>query len=140
MKKIFLLFVIATISSFTFAQNASSVIKFEKEVYDFGTIQQGVPVTYAFNFKNISKAPLVIESAVASCGCTTPTWPQKPVMANKKNAVNAGFNAAAAGVFEKTITVKIQGVPLPVEIKIKGNVLSKEDYAKLPAKGKAKKA
>jgi hypothetical protein len=61
-------------------------------------------------------------------------------MANKKNAVNAGFNAAAAGVFEKTITVKIQGVPLPVEIKIKGNVLSKEDYAKLPAKGKTKKA
>jgi Protein of unknown function (DUF1573) len=140
MKKIFLLLLIASISTFTFAQNANTVIKFEKEVYDFGTILQDVPVTYAFNFKNISKAPLVIESAVASCGCTTPTWPQKPIMAGKKNTVNAGFNAKSPGIFEKTITVKIQGQQLPVEIKIKGNVLSKEDFAKLQAKCKAKKA
>ncbi len=140
MKKLFLLFLIATITNITLAQNANTVIKFEKEVYDFGTILQDVPVTYAFNFKNISKAPFVIESAVASCGCTTPTWPQKPIMAGKKNVVNAGFNAKSPGVFEKTITVKIQGQQLPVEIKIKGNVVSKEEYAKLPSKGKAKKA
>jgi Protein of unknown function (DUF1573) len=131
MKKIILFFLVCITSSSIFAQNVAGVVKFDKLVYDFGKIKQGVPVSYNFTFKNISKAPVTIETATASCGCTTPTWPQQPVMAGKTNVVKAGFNAAAAGTFDKTITVKIQGVELPVELKIKGEVLSPEDFAKI---------
>jgi len=48
-----------------------------------GKIKQGVPVTYDFAFKNVSKQPVVIESATASCGCTTPVKPEKPFPAGK---------------------------------------------------------
>jgi hypothetical protein len=135
MKRIFFLLLISISVSNTFAQAANDVVKFEKMVYDFGKIKQGVPVNYNFAFKNISKTPITVESATASCGCTTPTWPKVPVMAGKSNKINAGFNAANAGPFEKTITIKIQGSATPVEIKIKGEVLSEADYAKMP-KGK----
>jgi len=93
-------------------------------------IKQGVPVTYDFSFTNVSSQPLVIENATASCGCTTPTWPQKPVMKSQTDNVKAGFNAAAPGPFEKTVFVKVKGVDAPVELKISGEVLSAEDYAK----------
>ncbi len=131
MKKIILFFLVSITCSSIFSQNATGVVKFDKPVYDFGKIKQGVPVNYNFTFKNISKAPVTIETASASCGCTTPTWPQQPIMPGKTNIVKAGFNAAAAGTFDKTITVKIQGVELPVELKIKGEVLSPEDFAKI---------
>jgi hypothetical protein len=49
------------------AENAP-VIKFEKEVYDFGKIKTGDKVTYDFKFKNTGKSPLIIIDAVATCG------------------------------------------------------------------------
>jgi hypothetical protein len=131
MKKAILFFLVGIFSTAIYAQTkATSVVAFDKMVYDFGKIKQGVPVTHSFNFKNISKAPVTVETASASCGCTTPTWPQQPIMPSKTNTIKAGFNAAAAGTFDKTITVKLQGFDLPVELKIKGEVLSVEDFAK----------
>jgi hypothetical protein len=135
-KFVFFLF-ISFISTTIFGQTAT--VKFDVEEYNFGKIKQNVPVNYDFKFKNISKAPVIIENASASCGCTTPTWPKTPVMPNKANTIKAGFNAATVGTFEKTITITIKGSATPKVIKIKGEVLTPEDYAKLPAKGKVKK-
>jgi Protein of unknown function (DUF1573) len=97
--------------------------------HDFGKIKQGVPVTYDFVFKNIGKEPVVIESATASCGCTTPIKPEQPIMTGKANKVTAGFNAASPAPFDKSIYVKIQGIDQPLELKIVGEVLSAEAYA-----------
>ena len=80
MKKILLSLLVLTIATVGFSQTAEKVIKFTETKHNFGKIKQGVPVTYDFNFTNLSTQPLVIENATASCGCTTPTWPQKPVM------------------------------------------------------------
>lgn len=120
-------------------QKADDLIKFKEPVHDFGKIKQGVPVTYDFAFKNVSKQPAVIESATASCGCTTPVKPEKPIAKGKSDVIKAGFNAAAPGPFEKTIFVKVAGVAQPMEIKIKGEVLSTDDYAKYE-KSKDKKS
>lgn len=109
------------------------VVKFKEVVHDFGKIKQNVPVNFDFAFKNISKQPVVIETATASCGCTTPKWPQQPIAKNKSDKINAGFNAATLGIFEKTITVKIANVPQPLMLKIKGEVLNEADYAKYTA-------
>ena len=40
------------------------------------------------------------------------------------------YNAAAAGPFNKAITVKLAGIDAPLEIRITGEVLTSEDYAK----------
>lgn len=129
MKK--LLFIAATfiISSAAFSQTkAEDFVKFPGLVHDFGKIKQGVPVTYDFQFTNIANKPVVVESASASCGCTTPKWPQTPVMAGKKELINVGYNAASVGTFSKTITVKLAGVDNPLILTINGEVLTAEAY------------
>jgi hypothetical protein len=129
MKKLFLaLFVfgisVAVNAQSTTVKKADEVIKFKEMKHDFGKIKQGVPVTFDFEFTNIGDAPLIIENATASCGCTTPTWPPTPIMKGKSDKVKAGFNAAAPGVFEKGIFVKVKGYDYPVEIKITGEVVN----------------
>lgn len=114
------------------------MVKFAEARYDFGKIKQNVPVTHDFTFENIGVQPVVIESATASCGCTTPIWPKTPVVKNKKEKISAGFNAATLGIFDKVISVKVAGYDLPVELHISGEVLSADDYAKFES-GKSKK-
>ena len=138
MKKLLLLAVVFSFGFTAFAQNASKkaeeLVKFQEIRFNFGKIKQGVPVTHDFQFTNIGTEPLIIETASASCGCTTPTWPKQPIMKAKDDKLKAGFNAAAPGPFEKTIFVKIKGVDAPFELKISGEVLSAADFDKLPKK------
>lgn len=109
---------------------AGSAVKFKNLVHDFGKIKQAVPVTYEFTFTNTTDKPIVIESASASCGCTTPVWPQTPIAKGKTDKITAGFNAQNLGPFNKSIYVKVAGIDAPVEIKITGEVLNAVDYAK----------
>lgn len=118
-------------------KKANELVKFTELKHDFGKIKQNLAVTHDFTFENIGNQPVVIETASASCGCTTPTWPKTPVTKNKKDKITAGFNAATPGPFDKTITVKIAGFQQPLELRITGEVLSAADYAKYEAtKGK----
>lgn len=121
-------------SAQTAVKKAENIIKFKEIKHSFGKIKQGVPVTHDFMFANIGTEPLIIETASASCGCTTPTWPQQPIMKGKDDKLKAGFNAAAPGPFEKTIFVKLKGIDAPYELKISGEVLSAADFDKLPKK------
>jgi hypothetical protein len=114
-------------------KKAEDFVKFAELTYNFGKIKQGTPVTHDFTFSNISAQPVVIEYASASCGCTTPTWPQGAVAKGKSDKLTAGFNAAAPGPFNKNITVKLAGVEQPLQLTITGEVLTAEDYAKYEA-------
>ena len=118
---------------------AENIIKFKETVHDFGKIKMGVAVTYDFVFTNISQKTVVIESATASCGCTTPVKPELPIAKGKSDKIKAGFNAAAASPFDKTIYVKVSGAAQPMEIKIKGEVLSADAYAAYEATKKSGK-
>jgi hypothetical protein len=142
MKNLLLAVVLLGTGSLLFAQNTmkkvEDVVKFKEMKHNFGKIKQGVPVTHNFEFSNAGDAPVVIENATASCGCTTPEWPQQPVMKGKSDKIKTGFNAAAPGVFEKGIFVKVKGYDYPIEIKITGEVLTPEAYAKYEAEKKSK--
>lgn len=134
MKKLLFVLTVTLMGSALMAQTAdkkgTDLIKFNVTSHDFGKIKRGVPVTYDFVFTNISKEQVIIETANASCGCTTPTWPKPPVAAAKADKITAGFNAAAPGPFNKSIYVKIAGIQIPVELKITGEVLSEEEFEK----------
>lgn len=139
MKTLMLALSVMLISTAVFSQSkkAEDLVSFKEKVYDFGKIKQGVPVNHDFEFSNVSDKPVVIESATASCGCTTPTWPQAPVAKGKTDKVKAGFNAAAPGAFTKQVTVKVAGVDQPLTLTIKGEVLSADAYAQFEkTKGK----
>ncbi len=107
-------------------KTAADAVKFTEMTYDFGKIKQGVPVNHDFNFTNISSGPIVIESAIASCGCTTPVKPEGAVPKGKDSKINAGFNAANPGPFNKTITVKVAGIDAPIQLRITGEVVTAE--------------
>ncbi|MEY3350810.1 MAG: hypothetical protein RIQ50_921 [Bacteroidota bacterium] len=137
MKRFMLMMLMVCASVLTYAQTnvkADAVVKFKELRHNFGKIKQGVPVTHDFEFTNVSGQPVIIETATASCGCTTPTWPQAPVMKEKAAIIKAGFNAAAPGPFEKTVYVKVKGIDAPLELRIAGEVISAADFDKLNKK------
>ena len=147
MKKVFLFASAVVLSAGLFAQQpaqtptttqapqkkAEDFIKFKELTYNFGKIKQNVPVTHNFEFTNTSDAPVIIESATPSCGCTTPVKPDAAILKGKTDKITAGFNAVNLGAFNKSITIKVAGVALPVQIHITGEVLTPEAYAKYEA-------
>ena len=144
MKKLFLFASAVVLSLGVFAQpaqpatsvaqkKAEDVVKFKELAFDFGKIKQGTPVSHDFVFTNVSNSPVIIESAIPSCGCTTPVKPEGAIQKGKDDKISAGFNAANAGPFNKNITIKVAGIDMPLQLKITGEVLSAEDYAKYTA-------
>ena len=50
-------------------------IKFDKLTHNFGTFSEKDPVvTCTFSYTNVGESPLIINQAVASCGCTVPEY------------------------------------------------------------------
>ena len=141
MKKLLFTLAAIVVTTWAVAQDVKGddLISFKQKIHDFGKIKQGVPVMFDFEFTNISDKPVVVENANATCGCTTPVWPQQPIAKGKANAIKAGFNAAALGTFERSIYVKLVGVEIPIEIKITGEVLNAEAFAKYEASKKSGK-
>ncbi len=139
MKRIFLFASALILSAGVFAQQkAEDAVKFKELSYDFGKIKQNAPVTHDFAFTNISDKPVIIESALSSCGCTTPVKPEGAIQKGKDDKITAGFNASNAGPFTKSITIKVAGIDMPLQITIKGEVLTPDAYAKYEAtKGKS---
>jgi hypothetical protein len=101
--------------------------KFDKLVYDFGEIPQGIPKTAEFKLTNDGKEPLIIQSAKASCGCTNLQYSQEPILPGKSANISATYNAAAVAPFTKTITVVTNADPNPVVLQIKGTVVAKKE-------------
>lgn len=130
MKKLFLL---ASSLAFVFItsaqQKADEVIKINMGKHDFGKIKQGVPVITYFVITNISNKPVVIESAVAGCGCTTPEVSKAPIAPNSTTKVKVGFNAASLGRFDKDVTIKLAGIQEPKIVMISGNVLDANAFS-----------
>ncbi len=90
--------------------------------HNFGKIPQGTPVTYNFTVNNSSNAPFKLENVQASCGCTTPEWNKEEVIQpGNTGIIKVGYNAAAAGPFNKTITVTYNGSQTK-QLFIKGEV------------------
>ena len=93
----------------------------KETVFDFGKIPQGKPVFHFFEVINSGKTPMVISNVQTSCGCTTPEWSKEPILPGESTKVKVGYNAAAEGDFQKTITI-VYNQNLTKQINIKGTV------------------
>lgn len=92
--------------------NATPVFAFETDNHEFGVIEQGEKVSYAFKFKNTGNAPLVISSASASCGCTVPEYTKTPVAPGEEGFINVTFDSAGkSGMTSKTVTIIANTIP-----------------------------
>lgn len=132
MKKVLFTLAIAAFASPIFAQSkVNDVAKFKSETIELGKIEQNNPTTATFTFSNTSNQPIIIEQANPTCGCTIGDYTKAPIAPGKEGWIKATYNAAALGSFDKKMTVKFAGVDEVKSITIKGEVLSKEEYAKL---------
>lgn len=113
------------VATFAFAKGkeGKSSAKFKEVVWDFGTIKNDRPASHDFEFVNDGTANLVILNATAECGCTRPEYPDKPIAPGKKGKVKVTYNPVGRpGSFEKTVTVKTNGDPKKIRLKIRGTV------------------
>jgi hypothetical protein len=102
---------------------AQSPVAFKTTKHNFGKIKKGTPVTYVFSFTNNTAKPLIIETATAECGCTTPEYPKEPIAKGKEGKIKVTYNAATSGVFTKHVNVKFANTDTPVQLTIEGEVL-----------------
>lgn len=124
MKKIFLLLMMLA-SLVAYAQQEQPEIKFDKTVHNFGTFSEKTPVqTAVFAFTNIGKAPLIINQAIASCGCTIPSYTKEPIMPGEKGTVKVTYNGKGKfpGHFKKSITIRTNGKVEMVRLYIEGDM------------------
>jgi uncharacterized cupredoxin-like copper-binding protein len=102
-------------------------MKFEYTTHDFGKIQEGDKVTYKFNFANTGKSPLIIVDAVASCGCTIPTWPKAPIKPGDGGQIVVTFNSAGKkDLQDKMVTITANTNPRQNVVHLVGEVLEKK--------------
>ena len=92
-------------------------MSFNQEVYDFGSIPQGIPAEAEFTITNTGKEPLIIQNVKAQCGCTTPYYTKDPIEPSKSGVVKASYNAANPGAFNKSVTVTTNGGTSTLRIK-----------------------
>lgn len=110
------------------AQQTPDQVAKMSDSYNFGKIKQGTPVTTYFEITNTSDKPLVIESATAGCGCTTPEYAKEPIPPKGTARLKVGYNAANMGPFTKPVNIKFAGVPEQKIINITGEVVDNAAY------------
>ena len=99
------------------------VLEFEKLEHDFGTIAEGQKVAYTYKFKNTGQAPLIIQGAQPSCGCTAPDWTRTPIPVGGTGFVKAEFDSKGKpGANVKTITVTANTWPKTMTLRFKASV------------------
>ncbi len=102
------------------------VIKFEKSVYDFGEVTDGDSVKYSYKFTNVGKKNLIIANAVASCGCTVPSFPKDSIAPGASSEISIVFNSKnRVGVVDKTVTIMANTQPTETQVKLIGKVVAK---------------
>jgi len=102
---------------------APEKLKFETTVKDFGELKQGIPASFEFNCTNTTKEPIIIADVVKSCGCTQPEYSKEPILPGKTTTIKATYNAAALGMFSKTLTVKTSTGDVTI-LTVKGTVVA----------------
>jgi hypothetical protein len=90
----------------------STTVQIIDSAYNFGKVTDGEKVEYSYRFKNTGTKPLVIVDASASCGCTVPQKPEKPILPGDIGFIKIVFDSKGrVGNAHKTITVTSNANP-----------------------------
>lgn len=99
-------------------------ITFQDTIFDFGQVEEGTVVEYAFLFKNTGKGPLLISRARSTCGCTVPEWPENPIPPGGTGEITARFDTEGkVGMQLKPITISANTLEGNSKVYLSGKVL-----------------
>lgn len=127
-KRVFIaIFAICLAALSSMADDNYAEASFSVKIHDFGTIKEANgPVSCTFEFINTGNKPLLIIDATASCGCTRPEFPTKPIKPGKKGKIKVTFSPIGRpGSFRKSVKVKTNGRERTTVLRIEGNVVPK---------------
>ena len=105
-------------------------IKFDKLTHDFGTFsEKNGKVTCTFTYTNIGEQPLMVNRAVAACGCTVPEFTKTPVQPGETGEIKVTYNGEGKwpGHFKKLITVYSNGAVEITRLYISGDMTAAEE-------------
>ena len=103
-----------------------AVISFDKEVFEFGTVNEGDIVEHSFIITNSGKSDLIIADAKASCGCTIPDWPKHAIKPGESASLGIKFNTLGKpNKQSKTITLTTNTVNGKETVRVSGMVIPK---------------
>lgn len=125
MKKFLFISLLLMLSLGYAAAQKKAEIKFDKLTYDIGKFSESNPVQKCtFNFTNVGDAPLIINQAVASCGCTIPSYTKQPIQPGGKGTVTVTYNGKGKfpGHFKKTITIRTNGKTEMTRLYVEGTM------------------
>lgn len=100
-------------------------IKFDSLKIDLGTFSEREAVqNCTFTFTNVGNAPLILNQAFASCGCTVPTYTKEPIKPGEKGKIDVTYNGKGkyTGHFTKTITVRSNAKTEIIRLTIEGTM------------------
>lgn len=112
MKKLILITMIFVCGAISAAAQKPAEIKFDETTHHFGEFsQENAVLTCQFTFTNVGEEPLIINQAMASCGCTVAKYPKEPIMPGGKGSIDVKYNGVGKplGPFRKDITVRSNG-------------------------------
>ncbi len=99
-------------------------IEWADTLHHMGDVPEGAVAYYAFKFRNVGDAPLVIGSVSTSCGCTVSDYPRRPIPPGEEGEIEVKFDSRGRkGRFVKTVTVITNAEPSRHVLKITGNVV-----------------
>jgi hypothetical protein len=99
------------------------VIKLDKEVHDYGTIEKGGDGTCVFTVTNTGTAPLTITRCKGSCGCTVPKCDKAPIKPGASSEITVKYDTKRVGPINKSVTITSNAVNEPTKVvRIKGRV------------------
>ena len=108
----------------------STTVQIIDTAYNFNPVTDGEKVEYSYRFKNTGTKPLVIVEATASCGCTVPQKPEKPILPGEMGFIKVAFDSKGrVGEAHKTITVTSNAKPEFPLLVLTGKVMAKEKTA-----------
>ncbi len=123
MKKLY--YILVTLLFTLFYGDVSAQIKFFEISHDFGEIaEDGGKVEHIFRFRNTLKKPVVLLSAMSSCGCTKAEFSRKPVMPGEESEVKVVFDPMNyPGTFSRKVVVATSEGRVKEPLLIMGRVI-----------------
>ena len=102
-------------------------VAFDKEIHDFGEIEQGEIVETTFLIKNVGDKNLYIVDAHGSCGCTVPEVTKEAIEPGESAPISEKFDSnGKSGEVTKTIMVTCNTEKVVENIKIKASIKTKK--------------
>jgi hypothetical protein len=101
-----------------------TTLTFNKQLHDFGDVAAETDVFTTFEVTNTGSRPLIIEHVSASCGCTTPKKPEKPIPPGATDVIEVKFKSKPGQMNEvnKTVTVTANTKEKTHQVKIRAFV------------------